>query len=309
VPKIREASKNVYFLDDELYGVSGAGAVYFLDEDKKTLVDTGPATSIKVIIEGIRKIGYKPADIDYIVITHIHLDHSGGVGTLLKETPKAKVVVHPRGIKHLVDPSRLVSSSIEVQGKEILVKAGEVLPVDETRIIPAHDGDTFKLSNEQSLTLLETPGHASHELCILESRNRGLFVGDAVGHFIEGTDIMVPVTPPPSFDLELFLKSLARLKQINASRIYFPHAGISSQVDEKLDLSAKKLQERDNFIAKAAAENKIDCAQDLLTEYICAELGIIKQNMKPVFDSWAAGDIPMSAFEHVNYYRKMHQLC
>jgi len=182
------------------------------------------------------------------------------------------------------------------------------LPVEASRIIPAHDGDIIKLSNLQSLTLLETPGHAPHELCIFESRNRGLFVGDAVGHFIEGTDIMVPVTPPPSFDLELFLKTLTRLKQIKASRIYFPHAGVSTEVIEKLELSAKKLLERDCVIAKAAAENKIDLAQSILTEHICAELGVIKRTMRPVFDSWAAGDIPMSAFEHVRYYCKKHQL-
>lgn len=306
MPKIREVGQNVYFIDDELYGVSGAGAVYFLNEDKKTLVDTGPATSIKVILEGIRQIGFRASDIDNVVITHIHLDHSGGVGTLLKEAPKAKVIVHPRGIKHLIDPSRLVSSSIEVQGEEILVKAGEVLPVDEARIIPAHDGETIKLSSGQCLTLLETPGHAPHELCILESRNRGLFVGDAVGHFIEGTDIMVPVTPPPSFDLDLFLHSLDRLKELNASCIYFPHAGVSRQVREKLELSAQKLRERDNVIAKAAAENKIDSAQNILIEHICSELEVIKQTMRQVFDSWAAGDIPMSALEHVSYYRKQH---
>jgi glyoxylase-like metal-dependent hydrolase (beta-lactamase superfamily II) len=308
MPAVREAGKNIYFIDDELYGVPSTGAVYFLDENKKALVDTGPATSIPAVLGGLKHLGFQAADLDYIVITHIHLDHSGGVGTLLKDTPKAKVIVHPRGIRHLIDPSKLVASSIEVQGNEILTRTGEVLPLDEKRIVPARDGDVIKLSDEQSLTLLDTPGHAPHEICILESRNLGLFVGDAVGHFLEGTDIMIPVTPPPSFDLELFVKSLERLKHLNASRIYFPHAGVSLRVSEKLELSARKLRERDEVIARAAAEDKLDLAQNLLIEHICGELADLKKNLRPVYDSWEAGDIPMSAFEHVRYYRKVHSL-
>lgn len=86
---IKEVGKNVYLIDDELYSVPGSGSVYFLTEDKKALIDTGPATSAKVVLQGIRKLGFKVEDVDYIFLTHIHLDHSGGAGTLLREMTKA----------------------------------------------------------------------------------------------------------------------------------------------------------------------------------------------------------------------------
>jgi glyoxylase-like metal-dependent hydrolase (beta-lactamase superfamily II) len=192
---VREVAQNVYSIDDELYHIPRSGSVYFLAEDKKTLIDTGPSTSAAVVLEGIRQIGFQPEEIDYLVITHIHLDHSGGAGTLLKAMPRARVTAHPRAIKHLFNPSRLIESVIAAQGPEAVVRNGEVLPVEGRRLTAAFDGDTLDLGQGQILTILDAPGHAPHEICILESRNRGIFVGDAVGHHLRGTEIMVPVTP------------------------------------------------------------------------------------------------------------------
>jgi glyoxylase-like metal-dependent hydrolase (beta-lactamase superfamily II) len=306
--EVREVGKNIYSIDDQLYSVPGAGCVYFLAEEKKALIDTGPASSTGVILEGIQQIGFKSTDVDYILITHIHLDHAGGAGTLLKNMPQAKVVVHYKGIKHLIDPSRLILSAKAAQGKDSIDRNGEVLPIAEQRLIPARDGDKIKLSHEQILTLLDAPGHAPHELCVYESRNGGIFVGDAVGHYIEGTDVMIPVTPPPSFDLDLYLETLDRLLELKASRIYFAHAGTSNRVKEKLEAAKSKLEARDDLIAKAAAENKLDTAAEIVVSHICDELRSVRQRIKPLYDSWANNDIPMSAAEHVRYYRKKHGL-
>ena len=304
--EIRDVARNIFLIDDKLYSVPGAGCVYFLAEEKKALIDTGPATSAGVVLDGIQRIGFKSSDVDYIVITHIHLDHAGGAGTLLKHMPRAKVVVHYKGMSHLIDPSRLILSAKAAQGKDTFERNGEVLPIPEHKLIPAYDGDKIKLSREQILTLIDAPGHAPHELCIYESRNKGIFVGDAVGHYIEGIDIMIPVTPPPSFDLDLYLRTLDRLLKLKASRIYFSHAGTSTQVQEKLEAAISKLKARNDLIAKAAAEDKLDTAAEIVVSHICAELQSIKQRMPPVYDSWANNDIPMSAAEHVRYYRKKH---
>lgn len=305
---VREVSQNVFAIDDELYHIPRSGSVYFLVEDKKTLIDAGPSTSAGVVLQGIRQIGYEPDEVDYLVITHIHLDHAGGVGTLLKSMPRARVVVHPRAIKHLFSPTRLIKSVREVQGPAALVRNGEVLPVDGQRLVPAFDGDTLDLGQGQVLTILDAPGHAPHGICVLESRNNGIFVGDTVGHHIEDTDIMVPVTPPPGFDLELFLLTLERLKNLEASRIYFAHTDTSEQAPVRLEAAARELKARDRIIAEAAVEGKLDKAAEKVIAHTCKGLEWLKKEMKPVYDYWAEVDIPMSAAEHVRYYRKKHQL-
>ena len=301
---VAEVAENIYMIDDQLYSIPKYGSVYFLDEDKKALVDTGPTTSSEVVIEGIKQIGSKLEDVAYLIITHLHLDHSGGAGTLLTSMPKAQVVVHNRVVKHVINPERLVSSVIEAQGEEAMIRNGEVVSVDEYRVKSAHDGDTITLSDRQLLTLLETPGHAPHELCIHESRNNGIFVGDAVAHHVAGTDISVPVTPPPSFDLELYIDSLNRLMKLSASRLYFAHFGVSDKVEEKIKLAINELKIRDEIIAKADRENSIDRAVEMVVEHARAVSQPIRKEMKAVYDYWAEVDIPISAREHVRYYRK-----
>jgi glyoxylase-like metal-dependent hydrolase (beta-lactamase superfamily II) len=305
---IRLVASNVYLIDDLLYSIAGLGSVYLLVEKKIALVDTGPATSAPCVLEAIEKIGISPEEVDYIIVTHIHLDHGGGVGVLLKNMPRAKVVVHHRAVRHIVDPSKLISSAVEAQGQEVMVRNGDMLPVPEDRAIPAHDLDTIWLDDKQVLTLLECPGHAPHQICISESRNGGIFVGDAVGHCVEGTDVMVPITPPPSFDLELYVNTLNRIKKLNASRIYFSHFGPSDLVQEKLDAAVHKLQKRNAVIDKAFSENKLDLAAERIVSQVCAELTFVKREMRSVYDYWAAVDIPMSAAEHVKYFRKANSV-
>jgi len=305
---IKEVGSLIFFIDDNLYSVPAAGTVYFIAENKKVLIDTGPATSLEAVLNGIRQTGFKPEEIDYIIITHIHLDHSGGVGTMLQHMPRAKVIAHHKAIKHLIDPSRLVNSAIEAQGREFVSGNGEVLPVPEPRLIPVNDGETLDLGNGQVLTFMSCPGHAPHELCIIESRNRGIFVGDAVGHYINGTDMMVPVTPPPSFDLEQYIATLERLKGLDADKIYFAHSGTSPQVQEKLDLAVRKLRDRDNIIAQAAAENNLEQAAERVIKHVSNELVWLREHLRPVYDYWTGVDIPMSAAEHVRYYKKKHGL-
>ena len=303
---VAEVAQNIYMIDDQLYSIPKSGSVYFLDEDKKALVDTGPATSSEVVIEGIKQTGRKPEDVVYLIITHIHLDHGGGVGTLLKSMPKAQVIVHGGAVNFVINPGRLVSSVIEALGEEAMIRNGEVVPVDEYRVKPVYDDDTITLSGGQLLTFLEAPGHASHELCIRESRNNGVFVGDAVAHHVVGTDISVPVTPPPSFNLELYINSLNKLMKLHASRLYFAHFGVSDKVEDKIKLAINELNTRDEIIAKAVKENSIDRAAEMVVDHARSVLQPIKKEMKAVYDYWAEVDIPMSAREHVRHYRKRH---
>jgi glyoxylase-like metal-dependent hydrolase (beta-lactamase superfamily II) len=301
---IVEAAENIYMIDDQLYSIPQAGSVYFLDEDRKALIDTGPATSSGVVLEGIKRIGRKPEDISYVIITHIHLDHSGGVGTLLKSMPKAEVVVHNRAVKHVVNPDKLVQSALEAQGKEWMIMNGEVIAVDAHKVKPVFDGDKITLGGKQELTLMETPGHAPHELAIYESRNGGVFVGDAVAHHVAGTDISAPITPPPSFNLEQYIGSLNKIMKLAAKRLYFSHFGVSEKVEEKINLAISELKIRDEIIENAIKANKTDVAAEMVTAHVRDVLEPISETMKELFNYWMNFDIPMSAREHVNYRLK-----
>ncbi len=174
---------------------------YVIDGEKPFLVESGPTSSIPKLLSGLRRtcmLNFE--DVEYVAVTHVHLDHGGGAGTLLKSLPNAKVIVHPRGLPHLVDPERLWPSSQSVLGfiSEIF---GKPEPVPKDRIIPVTEG-TFDLAEGAKLTVIETLGHASHNLSFHESFNGGVFPGDAAGTYLPEFDVVVPTTPPP-FHLDM----------------------------------------------------------------------------------------------------------
>ncbi len=204
---------------------------YVIKGKKPFLVESGPTSSIPNLLSGLRELDVKFADVEYIAVTHVHLDHGGGAGTLLKYLPNAKVVVHPRGMPHLVDPERLWTSSQKVLGfvSEIF---GKPEPVPKERVIPVTE-EAFDLGDGAKLTVTETVGHASHNLSFQESFNGGVFPGDAAGTYLPEFDVVVPTTPPP-FYLDSALTSLDRLISLNPTVLYFSHFGKANDAVQRL---------------------------------------------------------------------------
>jgi glyoxylase-like metal-dependent hydrolase (beta-lactamase superfamily II) len=169
--------------------------------------------------------------VEYVAVTHVHLDHGGGAGTLLKSLPNAKVIVHPRGAPHLIDPERLWSSSQSVLGfiSDIF---GKPEPVPKDRVIPITEG-SFDLGYGGKLTAKETVGHASHNLSFQESLSGGIFPGDAAGTYIPEFEVVVPTTPPP-FHLDAALASLDKLISLNPTVLYFSHFGKADNAMQRL---------------------------------------------------------------------------
>jgi glyoxylase-like metal-dependent hydrolase (beta-lactamase superfamily II) len=228
--ELKEVASHIYLFDNKIYGIPEFGACYILGEDKKAIIDCGPTTSLPYVLEALEKLSLKPADIDYLILTHIHLDHAGGAGMLLKQMPQAKVFVHRNGARHLINPAKLIASVIEAQGEAAYRQNGEIVPIEAARVQIPDDGDKLKLSDSQTLTFYDGLGHSPHELCIAESRNKGVFVGDAVGNFNAAHDILVAITPLPSFDYGLYMASLQKLEKLNPAVLYFPHYGVGNQV-------------------------------------------------------------------------------
>lgn len=306
---IYEVAQKIYLIDNQLHSMPKWGSVYLLDEEEKALIDPGPTASVGPVLDGIKKVGVRPQDIAYIIVTHIHLDHAGGVGVLLKNMPQAQVVVHYRGAKHLINPERLVNSAIETQGKETIANLGEVLPIEEHRVQSVHGGETIRLGEKQVLKFIDAPGHAPHELCIYETRNGGLFVGDAVGIYVGENEILLPVHPPPQFDLELCLDTLEKLARLAPTRLYYTHFGVSNKAQDNLQLARETLQIWNDIIAKATKENALDDAGRRLVAQICAELEPIKEveSLRSVYEHLTREHLPLCAAGHIKHYQETNE--
>jgi glyoxylase-like metal-dependent hydrolase (beta-lactamase superfamily II) len=212
---------------------------YVIKGRKPFLVESGPANSIQNLLTALEQLDVKFDDVEFVAITHVHLDHSGGVGTLLKSLPNAKVIVHPRGMPHLIDPERLWPSSRKVLGfvSDIF---GKPEPVPKDRVIPVTEG-SFDLGCGAKLTVFETIGHASHNLSFQESFNGGVFPGDAAGTYLPEFDVVVPTTPPP-FYLDAALASLDKLISLKPTVLYFSHFGKALNAKQRLEDYKMQLQ-------------------------------------------------------------------
>lgn len=302
---ITEVGENIFLIDSQLYSIPQWGSVYLVNETRKALIDTGPATSANAVLEGIRRIGVRPQDIDYIIVTHIHLDHAGGAGVLIREMPRAQVMVHHRGARHLVNPARLISSVIEAQGEAVMAREGEVLPIDADKVKSVYDGDEIRLSEKQVLKIIETPGHAPHELCVKESRSNGIFTGDAVGIYVAG--VLLPATAPPNFDLELWVNSINKLIELEADRLYFGHFGVADKAQMILQMAMEKLRSWGETVSAAEKKGGIDLAADRLIAQIRAELGPIRET-KSRYEYVANNEMPLSVRGYIKYYQEKHEV-
>jgi len=227
----KEIGKNLYQVELNTGSIKNLICSYIINGHKVFLVESGPTSSVPNLLLGLAELKIKPEDVEYVAITHIHLDHGGGAGTLLQSLPNAKVIVHPRGMPHLIDPERLWPSSQAVLGfvSEIFGKP-ELVP--KKRIITLTEG-SFDLGDGAILSVTETVGHASHNLSFKESFNGGVFPGDAAGTYLPEYNVVVPTTPPP-FYLESALESLDKLIALNPTALYFSHFGKADNAIERL---------------------------------------------------------------------------
>jgi glyoxylase-like metal-dependent hydrolase (beta-lactamase superfamily II) len=212
-------------------GIAGRTAGYFVKSDKDwLLIETGPASSVKIILEAAQILGIGSNQLKYIAVTHIHLDHAGGVGLAAQHFPEAKVAVHYKGARHLANPARLIAGTTAIWGKEKMVQFGEILPVPEEKIIGVNEGDKIYLNN-RIIEIWETPGHSQNHVCFYDPKTKGLFSGDAAGTYqprLSQTlkkQVIRPATPFPDFNAKLMLESLIRIGLSELEYIYFTHFG------------------------------------------------------------------------------------
>ncbi|WTL61130.1 MBL fold metallo-hydrolase [Streptosporangium sp. NBC_01495] len=233
---------DVYEIDTRMAGYSSITAGYLILGDRPCLVETGTSTSAPVVRDALTSLGVGPGDLATVVVTHIHLDHAGGVGDIAGFYPDAEIVVHEKGARHLADPSRLMASARMVWGDRLDILFGELSPTEASRIRALGDTDTIDLGNGRTLNSHYSPGHARHHVGLIDSGTGDLYVGDAAGVYLPETGDLRPATPPPDFDLGTALDSIALFKALGPQRLLFSHYGPVADVEEILGRSAEELR-------------------------------------------------------------------
>lgn len=228
----KQIGKNVFLIDLQTGGFKNLIASYILKGEQTVIIETGPTSSIPNLLMGLKELNVKPEEIAYVALSHVHIDHGGGVGTLLGHLPKTKVIVHSKGAPHLIDPTKLWVASQETLGI-VAEMFGEPESVPEDKIIVAVDGVTFNVGKGLKLEVVEAPGHASHNLSYYEHLNEGVFPGDAAGAYLAEFDTVFPTTPPP-FRPDIALVSLKKLITLNPKVLYYSHFGKASDAVKRL---------------------------------------------------------------------------
>lgn len=205
--------------------------------DEAALVDCGTGHSLPNVLAALASKGIAADKLRYVILTHVHLDHASGAGAAMRVFPNAQLVVHPRGARHMIDPSKLIAGATEVYGAQAMADMyGDILPVEASRVIETHDAYVLDF-NGRTLEFIDTPGHAKHHHCIWDARSQGWFTGDTFGLAypectVDGRAFIFPTTSPVQFDPLAMRASVARLLARNPQAMYLTHYGRVGDVPE-----------------------------------------------------------------------------
>ena len=227
-----------------------------VDGGRVAFVDTGHNDALPNALAALKRVGLDETAVDYVILTHIHLDHAGGAGAMMRAFPNARLVVHPRGVRHMAEPSKLIAGVKAVYGDDYVERVyGEILPVPAERIIAAEDDLVLPLG-KRPLVCIDTPGHARHHICIIDDKASAIFTGDTFGLSyreldVDGRQFIFPTTTPTQFEPDAMREAIGRIVCYNPDAVYLTHYG---QVPEVGDRGADLLRHLDALLAMADAE-------------------------------------------------------
>ena len=260
-------------IDTRLGGWERVTAGYLIEGPAPVLVETGSQSSVPTLLGALDGLGVGARDLATVVVTHIHLDHAGGVGDVARAFPAATVYVHEKGARHLADPSRLVASAGQVYGDLLDKLYGRLDPTPAERIRVLADGDEIEVGPGHTLTAVDSPGHAKHHLAVHDSGSGLLFAGDAVGVRLPDAGVLRPATPPPDFDLDQALRSLRRFAERRPAGIALAHYGLVPEPSTVLEEAAETLS-RWAAVAERAWRDGRDVAAALESAFAADLAGV-----------------------------------
>ncbi|HEU4785112.1 MAG TPA: MBL fold metallo-hydrolase [Ktedonobacterales bacterium] len=307
----RQLDDDLWLVDTQFQGERQIIASYLIaGEDGLALVDVGAAATLGQLLAGVRAAGFDPSDITHLLLTHVHLDHAGATGALVRQLPRARVYVHRIGAPHLIDPSRLMRSAARIYGDRMEQLWGTMEPVPEDRLEIVDDGDEIHVGARR-LQALYTPGHAIHHIALYDEARGVAFPGDVAGVSIEGIDFVRPPTPPPDLSLEDWDESITRLEALRLQRLYLPHFG---EVDEPVRHFAslrRRLHEWGEIALSGMRAGKNDAS--IAADFARAADPVIAEHARKgeaeavaVRRYELATNYLMSAQGYIRYYQKRH---
>ncbi|CAH2461937.1 MULTISPECIES: MBL fold metallo-hydrolase [Bacillus cereus group] len=235
--KVEQLSSHLYLIDDYDLQHDERTGTYVLLGDDITLIETCAAPSLPYILDGLQQLHINLNDVKNIIVTHVHLDHAGAAGLMMEKCPNATLFVHPRGARHMIDPTKLILGAKAVYKEEFDKLFDPILPIEEERVHIVQNGDTLKIAEDRTLTFYDTPGHAKHHISIHDSKTNGIFTGDTIGIYYReladlGVELYLPSTSPSQFQPDAMIASKNHIQSMNVDTIYFGHYGASANVTE-----------------------------------------------------------------------------
>jgi glyoxylase-like metal-dependent hydrolase (beta-lactamase superfamily II) len=292
-----------YLIDTGLYAPQHAACYLVEDRGELALIDTGTQHSLPRVLEAISRAGATQEQLRYVMPTHVHLDHAGGAGRVMQACPNATLVVHPKGLQHMIDPSKLQSGATAVYGEEAFQRDfGDLVPVPEERTHAAADGEVFQLGGRE-IEFIDTPGHANHHGCLFDRSSGWLYTGDTFGLGYrqlqtQQAPLLLATTTPVAFDPDAWMESLDRMLARDPSACCLTHFGrveqprqlvgqlrdsIRAHVDIALAEEQRDVEGREQRLRAAVGRLLIDSA--------VAHSGL----PAAAVEQWLAGDIELNA--------------
>jgi glyoxylase-like metal-dependent hydrolase (beta-lactamase superfamily II) len=255
IPAVQQLDHGISVIDTGFVRELFDASHLIVSDRRAAFVDTGTNNSVPRLLAALELLGLEREQVDFVILTHVHLDHAGGAGLLMQHLPNARLVVHPRGARHMVDPSKLMEGVRAVYGAEVTARDyGELAPVAAERVVTTSDNFVLELAG-RALRFIETPGHALHHHCIWDEASNGWFTGDTMGLAYPALNTpqgphAVPATAPVQFDPEALHASVERLLEAAPRLIYMTHYGA---VPEPERIGRQLLRQIDAMVEAARA--------------------------------------------------------
>lgn len=251
--KLEPVAEDIYLLQEKVPGPAATFAVYFIRDG--AIIEPGPAVLVPEIQEAVAGLGM--SNLTYIIPTHIHLDHAGGVGRLAELFPKTKIVVNKQGVRHLIEPSRLIEGTRMAFGNNFESVYGPILPVPESRLKVVEDGERLVVGSRE-LVIIYTPGHAPHHMSIFDTKTKGLFCGEALGLIYGPGYPPLPAVAPPSFDMEVYLSDMERLRVLKPRLLFYSHGSVAREPQKLISAAMENTRLVGDFILKDLRKGERD---------------------------------------------------
>jgi len=282
------------------------GSYLLAGQNELAVIDPGPGSMVESLLESIREAGFDPQEVTHILATHVHLDHAGAAGTLVRQMPRAQVYVHSKGAPHLLDTTKVVASASRIFGERLKLLWGEIESTPQERLTIIEGGDILSIAGHR-LEVHYTPGHALHHVVFFDAHSGELFAGDVAGVRLQGVDYVRPPTPPPDLDLEAWSDSISLVKSLRPDVLYIGHFGAVKNISEHFDRLREKLYSWGEFVLAAMRDGKNEAEIiSMLIEHTKPELLRAAHDPHAIERYEIATNYPMTVQGYMRYWRKKH---